>query len=213
MLLLCFEETLWSQRVIEALYFEPVQLLLGLHCSFRCLHSVAARRRSLMCVEVIGRLDLLHGKLVLAEVKRRRFLNRSMILDCSVCHGLGPGGDSFATSHAQTLAIEHNLLLLWVQVAEILISKSLGLERQLLRREKRAALVSAIFAELIGWFLIRVEQEMVYGAGRWRGHEVVDLGTRAWKGLRAAFHLREHGGKSSRGILSRSAGLRLATVL
>ena len=54
MLLLCFEETLWGQRVIEALYFEPVQLLLGLHCSFRCLHSVAARRRSLMCVEVIG---------------------------------------------------------------------------------------------------------------------------------------------------------------
>ena len=73
-----------------------------------------------------------------------------MILDCSVCHGLGPGSDSFVTSHAQTLAIEHNLLLLWVQVAEILISKSLGLERQLLRGEKRAALVSAIFAALIG---------------------------------------------------------------
>ena len=73
-----------------------------------------------------------------------------MILDCSVCHSLDPGSDSFVTSHAQTLAIEHNLLLLLVQVAEILISKSLGLERQLLRREKRAALVSAIFAALIG---------------------------------------------------------------
>ena len=66
MLLFCFEETLWGQRVIEVLYFEPVQLFLDFHCSFRCLHSVAARRRSLMSVEVIGRLDLLHGKLVLA---------------------------------------------------------------------------------------------------------------------------------------------------
>ena len=54
---------------------------------------------------------------------------------------------------------------------------------------------------------------MVYGVGGWRGHEVVDLGTRAWKGLRAAFHLREHGGEPGRGILSRSAGLWLATIL
>lgn len=54
---------------------------------------------------------------------------------------------------------------------------------------------------------------MVCGAGRWRGHEVVDLRTRAWEGLRAALHLRGHGGESSRGILSRRAGLRLATIL
>ena len=73
--------------------------------------------------------------------------------------------------------------------------------------------MSAIFAALIGWFLIRVEQEMVHSAGCWRGHEVVDLGTRAWKGLRAAFHLREHGGEVGRGILRRGAGLRLATIL